>query len=106
MKKCNECLKLKDESKYLKVLDNNDTLDVLCKMCRAISINKDIQDGLFTDIDQLYKISRLLNHHVDHIIPKKHKDACGLHVILNMQLLPPDVNISKNNRYDLSKMTK
>lgn len=35
---------------------------------------------------------------VDHIIPLKHPDVCGLHVLANLQLLPTAQNRSKRNQ--------
>ena len=55
-------------------------------------------------IEEALALSKLREHttgikwHLDHIVPLFHKDACGLHVAVNIQVVPAKWNFSKNNK--------
>lgn len=56
----------------------------------------------WVDLKEIYAIYKKCpkGYEVDHIIPVNNKNVCGLTVPWNLQYLPSELNLKKNNRFD------
>jgi hypothetical protein len=57
-------------------------------------------------IEDVYKEAEYQQMHVDHIVPLRSDVVCGLHVVGNLQLLTPEENMRKGNKFDPETYSK
>jgi hypothetical protein len=66
---------------------------------RAKKINATPEWANHDKIKEIYAEAAETGMHVDHIIPLQGKLVSGLHVEYNLQLLTPEENLSKSNKF-------
>jgi len=50
-------------------------------------------------IKKIYEEAHAAGKHVDHAVPLKGRNVCGLHCEANLQILSPEENLRKGNRW-------
>jgi len=67
------------------------------------AVPKWLNEDDFWMIEQAYELAQLRSKvfgfkwHVDHVIPLKGKNVCGLHTPYNLQVIPAKENLKKRN---------
>lgn len=69
------------------------------KRSRAQKLSRKAPAHELPFIQFMYEMGNDLGLHVDHVIPLRGKNVSGLHVLLNLRLLAPTLNLQKNNKF-------
>lgn len=86
---------------------NRGTANALAKRYKLKKVNatpKWLSESQLLNIKCKYQLAAMLNvhgveaWHVDHIVPIRGKDVCGLHVPWNLRVIPAKENMSKGNK--------
>ena len=86
---------------------NRGTANALAKRYKLKKVNatpKWLSESQLLHIKCKYQLAAMLNihgveaWHVDHIVPIRGKDVCGLHVPWNLRVIPAKENMTKGNR--------
>ena len=86
--------------------DTNKHLYLSKSKSRRDVLNKEINTIYNDRIKEIYYIRDAISeesgieYQIDHIIPLKHRNVCGLNVPWNLQILTEDENRSKKNKFD------
>lgn len=92
---CNKCNRIKYKKSYR-------NYDKLHSAEKRLNHKKASLGGIFNkEIQEIYNKCPE-NHDVDHIIPLKNKNVCGLHVPWNLQHLEKNFNNYKRNKFDFT----
>jgi len=83
---------------YKRAYRNNPKRVILNNIVRAKRVRQATPPWADLDAIRSFAATCPLGFHIDHIVPIKGKNVCGLHVLWNLQYLPSAANLSKGNR--------
>jgi len=91
-----------DPEFYAKRLSNNRLRNSRMKQAQPCWVDAKNIASVYQEAKEL---SKLIGewYHVDHIIPLRHPDVCGLHVPCNLQILPAIENQRKTNKVQIGQ---
>lgn len=84
---------------FQKILVRNREREILERRALPPWANRDEIMQIYLTAKKLTEESSI-KYHVDHIVPLRGKNICGLHVENNLQILPARENLKKYNRFE------
>jgi hypothetical protein len=105
-KECCSCKEILYYNEYYFCDSNYDKLQTRCKKCSIYSATErkehiEIATPHWSNREDILTFYKNCpeGYHVDHIVPLRGTNVCGLHILNNLQYLTIKENLSKGNKY-------